>query len=476
MMVTSAWTHALSPSCASFEETVAASLEAAGVATSDLRSAGPTGAGILLLTDYTAEACAFIRAATSARDVRVLVVVQDGSRLTSDELWRLLDAGASDALIWQDDASPGDVIAARLERWRRIDSVVDSSLVRDNLIGRSQVWTRILRRLVEVANFSSAPVLLVGETGTGKELAARLMHTLDPQRHKHEMVIVDCTTLLPDLSGSELFGHERGAFTGAVAARDGAVALADGGSLFLDEVGELSPPLQVQLLRVLQEQTYKRVGSNTWRRSDFRLIGATNRDLRAEMERNGFRSDLYHRIASWMIRLPPLRERVNDILPLVNHFLHKAQPGVEVPALDSRVKRYFLTRDYPGNVRDLKNLVFRIAARHVGPGPITIGDIPAEERPEVTAAVGQWCDESVEQAVRNALAGGAGLRDIRRAVDDVTIQLAVDDEAGNLQLAAKRLGVSDRTLQKWRVDRDMRQPAVQKEDFVHHMPFMPIPE
>jgi transcriptional regulator with GAF, ATPase, and Fis domain len=462
-MNASAWIHSISPNGSSFEKTVTASLETAGVAVYHFQSNGPTGPGIVLLSKFTPEACEFIQSVGAGGGERVLVMATDGATLTDENLWQLLEAGASDAFIWEDLASPGDVIAARLDRWREIDSVVDSSLVRNNLIGRSYIWRRILRRLVEVAHFTSAPVLLAGETGTGKELAARLIHTLDPRRRQHEMVIVDCTTLLPELSGSELFGHERGAFTGAVAARDGAFALAHGGTLFLDEVGELPQQLQVQLLRVLQEQTYKRVGSNSWRRSDFRLICATNRDLSAEVERDLFRRDLYYRIASWTIRLPPLRERVNDILPLVDHFLHKAQPEAETPPLDSRMKGYFLTRDYPGNVRDLKNLVFRIATRHVGPGPITIGDIPAEERPKLPFDVGQWCDLSVEQAVRRALAGGAGLRDIRRAVDDVTIRLVVDDEAGNLQQAAKRLGVSDRTLQKWRADRETRAVTGQED-------------
>src|SRR4029450_8247587 len=160
--------------------------------------------------------------------------------------------------------------------------------------------------------FSQVSVLIVGESGTGKELIARLIHDLDQRRDKGDFVVVDCTTIVPELSGSELFGHERGAFTGAVGTREGAFALADGGTLFLDEVGELPLPLQGQLLRVVQARMYKRVGGNHWHRTEFRLVCATNRDLAREVERDAFRSDFYYRIANWPCRLPPLGERRGD--------------------------------------------------------------------------------------------------------------------------------------------------------------------
>src|SRR5690606_31880967 len=135
------------------------------------------------------------------------------------------------------------------------------------------------------------------------------------------LVILDCSTIVPELAGSEFFGHERGAFTGALITREGAFALADGGTLFLDEIGELPLHLQVQLLRVIQEGTYKKVGSNTWKSTRFRLICATNRDLSEEVKKGRFRADLFYRIASWTFHLPPLRERKEDILPLALHFL-----------------------------------------------------------------------------------------------------------------------------------------------------------
>ena len=222
------------------------------------------------------------------------------------------------------------------------------------LVGKSARWRSVVRSVVEVAAFSQASVLITGESGTGKELVARLIHDLDRRRNKGEFVVVDCTTIVAELSGSELFGHERGAFTGAVSARDGAFAIANGGTLFLDEIGELPLPLQARLLRAVQEHTYKRVGSNTWHPTDFRLICATNRNL---MTPDGhFRADLYYRIAGWLCRTPPLRERKEDILHLARHFL--AQLDAAKPALDSDepVRRIPALARLPGNLRDLRRL------------------------------------------------------------------------------------------------------------------------
>src|SRR5262249_53288499 len=160
-----------------------------------------------------------------------------------------------------------------------VREVLDSPLVRQNLVGESTAWKRFLSDVIEATLFSQASILLIGESGTGKELISRLIHTLDRRPDKKKLIIVDCTTIAPELSGSELFGHERGSYTKAIQSREGAVALANGGTLFLDEVGELPLNLQAELLRVLQEGTYKKVGSNSWQRSNFRLICATNKDL-----------------------------------------------------------------------------------------------------------------------------------------------------------------------------------------------------
>ncbi len=221
--------------------------------------------------------------------------------------------------------------------------------------------------------------------------------------------------------------------------------MADGGTLFLDEVGELPLPLQAQLLRVVQEGTYKRVGGNAWLRTRFRLVCATHRNLLEEVAAGLFRADLYYRLATVTCRMPALRDRPEDILPLFRHFLAEAIPGGEAPELDEPVRELLLRRPYPGNVRDLKQLAARIAYRHVGPGPVTLGDLPEDERP--AEGCGAWPDAEFEVSIRRALEQGVGLKDIGRLASETAIRAAVNAEEGNLQRAAQRLGVTDRALQ-----------------------------
>ncbi|MBK8903629.1 MAG: sigma-54-dependent Fis family transcriptional regulator [Anaerolineaceae bacterium] len=444
------WIHPFCSDHVMNPKTVVASLEKANVVQNEFVPDALNGPGIVLFSHISHELCDFIQTLSRNGTKRILALAPDTTRLDNNDVWQVLHAGASDVLFWNDLPDPGDVIAARLKRWRTIDEIVESPLVSNKLIGQSRVWKSVLRRIVEVACFTDAPVLLTGETGTGKELAARLIHALSLKGKGKDLVILDCTTIVPELSGSELFGHERGAFTGAVTARDGAFATADGGTLFLDEVGELSLNLQIQLLRVLQERAYKRVGSNTWLKSDFRLLCATNRDLISEEKLGKFRRDLYYRIASCTINMPPLRNRTADIIPLVNHFISEALPDSELPKLDERVQCYFLTRNYPGNVRDLKNLIKRVIARHVGTGPITVGDIPQDERPDLSPFLDPWRDGILEQVVGHALSTGLKLKEIGRTVEETAIRMTVDHENGNLQSAASKLGVTDRTLQNWR--------------------------
>jgi transcriptional regulator with GAF, ATPase, and Fis domain len=366
--------------------------------------------------------------------------------------WALLRAGAADVVSWGSKTSAAE-IAARLARWDEVDDLVASPLVRDRLIGESVRWRSLVRRIVEVARFTDSPVLVTGETGTGKELVARLVHDLDARTPKRALILLDCTTIVPTLSGSEFFGHERGAFTGAVATRDGAFALADGGTLFLDEVGELPLGLQAELLRVVQEGTYKRVGSNTWLDTRFRLVCATNRDLREHAGKDAFRWDFYYRIAGHAIRLPSLRERVADIIPLVRYFLRELTPAREEPPdLDPAVRDFLVSREYPGNVRDLRQLVIRITSRHVGPGPITLGDLPEDERSAAGAASQPWQDESFESAIRALLARGLTLDRLASTAKETAVRIAIDEAGNNLPRAAARLGVTARALQQRRKD------------------------
>jgi transcriptional regulator with GAF, ATPase, and Fis domain len=426
---------------------VIAALTHAGVSTHALKLDMPCGPGIIFFSRFTASLCDLVREISRNGVARVLVVALSHSALHGGSTWDLLQLGASDVFSWDHSADPAREVAARFDRWDEVDSMVHSPVVEKAIVGRSPCWICLLRQIVEVARFTDAYVLIMGESGTGKELVARLIHELDPRPQKRNLIVLDCTTIVPELSGSEFFGHERGAFTGAVAPRQGAFALADQGTLFLDEIGELSPALQAELLRAVQERTYKRVGSNTWQKTEFRLISATNKDLLHEQKQGTFRRDLFYRIASWKCTLPPLRERTEDILPLANFFLHQLCEGENPPELDDTVREYLLNREYPGNIRDLKQLVSGMSYRHVGRGPITVGDIPPGDRPKADFASITWCDSTFFAAIRRAVESGAGLKEITQAAGETAIQVAFENADGNLQRAARKLGVTDRALQ-----------------------------
>ncbi len=377
---------------------------------------------------------------------RILAIETSGRRLDGRASWQLLHAGASDVFEWHGCTCPSERVTRRLERWAEIDRLAETAATKAGIVGRAASLRATIRQLVEVAHFSDASMLITGETGTGKELVARLIHELDGRPKKGSFVVVDCTNIVPELSGSEFFGHEKGAFTGAAHSRDGAIALADGGTLFLDEVGELPLPLQAELLRVVQERTYKRVGGNAWHSVQFRLICATHRDLVEEQNQGRFRRDLYYRLSDWTCRLPALRERIEDVIPLIEHFLAGFLSGRPAPELDEGVREHLLLRPYPGNIRELRQLAFRIACRYVGPGPVTVGDLGPEEVPNRDETE-IWHGGPFVQAIQRALARGTCLKEIGRVAEDTAVRLAVTGEDGNLQRAARRLGVTDRALQ-----------------------------
>lgn len=228
------------------------------------------------------------------------------------------------------------------------------------LVGQSFRIRQILD-LIQKLGRSKVPVLLLGETGTGKEVVARAIHAV---RNVGPFVPIDCSALSGPLLESELFGHVRGAFTGAVAAKTGLVELADGGTAFFDEIGELPLELQTKLLRLLQEKEFRPVGSVTRRKADFRVIAATNQDLSQAVERGAFRRDLYYRLSVVNLRLPPLRERKEDIPLLANHFLARYGNNhmLTRECLDA-----MLSYDWPGNVRELENAIQRMVAINSGP-------------------------------------------------------------------------------------------------------------
>ena len=416
--------------------------------------------GVLFFHEFSDRLCNFIREVSRNGTCRVLALAESRAALERDNSWKLLQAGVSDVFALDSTLDCAEKILSRLKRWITVEQLIESPLVTESIIGQSPIWRSVLRQIVEVAHFTNSSVLVAGESGTGKELIARLVHGVDPRQSRGDLVILDCTTIVPELSGSEFFGHERGAFTGAVSSREGAFELANDGTLFLDEVGELPLKLQAQLLRVVQEKTFKRVGGNAWHTTNFRLICATNKDLMKEVQRGAFRSDLYYRIANWTCTLPPLRERYEDILLLAKYFIKQHTADAEPPELDAPVKDFLLQRAYPGNIRDLKQLITRIMCRCAGHDLVTVGNIPREERPNREETPLHWSNGQFEKAIRNALLFNAGLKDIRRTAESIAINLAVQEENGNLQRAARRLGVTDRALQ-------MRRAAERQPKQIH---------
>lgn len=366
----------------------------------------------------------------------------------------LLRAGASDVL-GGDERQQLAELRETCAHWRRVDQAME--LARAEMLGSSAIWKEALRNLVEAALFCRHPVLITGENGTGKELAARLLHRLDPSPDKRELVVLDCATISPELSGSEFFGHERGAFTSAFETRDGAFAQADGGTLFLDEVGELPVRLQAELLRATQEKSFRRVGGSRWFKVDFRLVAATNRDLSHERNSGGFREDFFHRIAAWRCHLPPLRDRREDILPMARHFFAQERPGSTV-GLSNEVADFLLHRAYPGNTRELVQLVRRMAVRWKGHGPVQAGCIPAEERADIRVFASGFSVQPepspadpptglLELAIERLISDGVGLGDIKEHASEVAYRIALEKEEGNIQRAARSLQVSDRSVQ-----------------------------
>ena len=287
----------------------------------------------------------------------------------------------------------------------------------------------VVDALTRVAR-TGATVLLQGESGTGKEVAARIIHETSP-RANQPFVAINCAVLTEELLESELFGHEKGAFTGAYAQRRGRLELADGGTFFLDEVGDLKPALQAKLLRVLQERRFERLGGSTSITVDVRWLAATNRDLRAMTRQGRWRDDLYHRLAVFPLRLPPLRERREDIVPLAESLLAELSASAgRVPALqlDAAAAAQLQRESWPGNVRELRNVLERA---------LILADGPTIQLKQL------WIDAGV--AASDGLAGGSpegSLAELERQ----TIECTLATVNGNRRLTAAKLGIGLRTL------------------------------
>ena len=297
---------------------------------------------------------------------------------------------------------------------------------------KSDTMKEVLR-VIRTAARSHATVLLLGESGTGKELMARTVHRHSP-RSEGPFVAINCVALSPTLLESELFGHERGAFTGATASRQGKFELANGGTLFLDEIGDLSGELQTKLLRVLQERELERVGGNETIRVDVRIIAATNKDLRAAIEDGSFREDLYYRLNVVTVTIPPLRERREDIGGLCRHFLMRACEAAKRPAmtLSDDVLKQLQSYDWPGNVRQLANTMERLAVLSEG-ATIEPLDLPldmASARPRPVAAARSHDP----------------LADRVRSFKREAVREALEASDGNQSRAAELLGIKQPNL------------------------------
>jgi two-component system response regulator PilR (NtrC family) len=304
----------------------------------------------------------------------------------------------------------------------------------DRLLGKSAAMQRTFDMLRKIAPARTS-VLVVGESGTGKELAARALHELSP-RADHAFVAVNCGAIPETLIESELFGHVRGAFTGATTDKQGLFEAANGGTLMLDEVAELPLGMQVKLLRVLQERKVKPVGGVSEREIDVRVVAATNRDLETEVEKGTFRQDLYYRLNVIQVRMPPLRDRREDIPLLVDHFVKKfsAEHAQPITGVDPKAMSALTAHNFPGNVRELENLVERAVTLATG------GRIAADDLPDLSGA-------------GRAPAGGPELAavgfDLERELESFErrfVMKALERTDGNRTLAARLLGISFRSM------------------------------
>lgn len=313
-----------------------------------------------------------------------------------------------------------------------------------HVIAHSVTMQRLLANAREVARNIKATVLLLGETGTGKEFLARVIHH-NGARREGPFVGVNCTAIPRDLFESELFGYERGAFTGAGQRKFGLLEKAEGGTLFLDEIGDLDLSMQAKLLRVLQEHTFRRVGGTEDLRVDFRLIAATNRDIKEEVARGRFREDLFFRLNVVLFELPPLRQRAEDILPLCEQALvrYGRECGKEVMDIDADARELLTRYRYPGNVRELHNIIERALIFCQGK-TLTAELLPHELR-EQAKPVTVTTARSEEPVLRVELPiGKLSLAELEAAVIEEVVRLS----GHNKSLAAKRLGLTRFALER----------------------------
>jgi transcriptional regulator with GAF, ATPase, and Fis domain len=387
--------------------------------------------GFSVPCDQAGESCPMARARRSGQRERVLHLhhTPQGEAYVNIELVALRDADGRPALF--------------IEKMEPLNVAQGVPATR-GLIGRSTAFQAMLSLVARVGP-SEAAVLLLGESGTGKELVARALHEASP-RASRPLVVVDCASLPETLFESELFGHEKGAFTGAQAPRAGLVEAASGGTLFLDEVGDIPLAMQVKLLRLLENGTYRRVGSTELRRADVRLVSATHRDLRSMVAGGRFREDLYYRLSTFPIDLPPLRDRRDDIPLLATSLLARVAPARRLSLTAGALERLAL-HPFPGNVRELRNVLERATL-------LTDGERIGEDVIERALAIGSRAaplasgdSTDASPAGRTAAAPRADTPAARRrqAQRDALLA-AMAMHAGSREDLARSLGISLRTL------------------------------
>lgn len=363
--------------------------------------------------------------------------------------------GAYDFLIKTVDLEGVDAVTTRaiemLTLRRRLESEVGDQANQfhlNNLEAYSPVMKQLLEQVRGVAENPKSSVMLLGETGTGKEFLARVIHHNGP-RASGPFVGVNCTAIPKDLFESELFGYERGAFTGANQRKLGLLEKAEGGTLFLDEIGDLDLSMQAKLLRVIQERSFRRLGSNDDHGVDFRLVTATNREIKKDVERGLFREDLYFRLNVVMFEIPPLRKRVEDILPLCQRTIMRfaKEFGKPVPEMDPEARSILQEYQYPGNIRELENILER-AMIFCSSQTLAANYLPRELRDPVKK-VATAVSIGEEQLIRIEMhVGKQTLEQIEESIIEETLRLA----DYNKSLAAKQLGLTrfslDRRLKK----------------------------
>ena len=363
-------------------------------------------------------------------EIDVIIITAYGTIETAVEAMKV---GAIDYITKPVELDELLILADRVAERRQL--IQENRLLKEELSKHGVTTEKIVYmspRMAELINLagrvaaSKASILIQGESGTGKELLARLIHQLSPRANK-SIVVVNCGSLHENLLESELFGHEKGAFTGATSRRIGRFEEADGGTLFLDEIGELSPTIQVKLLRFLQEREFQRLGSNVNLRVDVRIISATNRDLEGQVKEATFREDLFYRLKVVTMALPPLRERKEDLRILINHFIDKfsKENNKHITGLTAEARDSLLKYDYPGNVRELENIMERavVIARDEY---ITVNDLPFNENS------------------KKILSGP--LRDSVEELEKQLIVESMEKTQDNQTKAAEILGISERML------------------------------